>query len=127
MILDDDDIDSSPPSPLLFSTPKLNGPQTQEFLDRLLLLRHVEVADDAVNPAFLAMQREIEDLKSELVAARMQLEENEVEMRVLRQQAQAPQLGTLPPPPPDFADGFKSLSQNRRKKKRKKRSGSRQL
>ena len=117
MLLDDDDIDSSPP---LFSTPKLNGPQTQEFLDRLLRLRHVEVADDAASPAH-AMQREIEDLKSELVAARMQLEENEVEMRVLRQQMQAQQLGPLPPPPPEYADGYKFAISKKKKKKKKKR------
>ena len=43
---------SLPPTPILFSTPRPNEPLTQEFLERLLLLRHVEVADEAVSPAF---------------------------------------------------------------------------
>ena len=118
-ILDDEDNDSSPPSPLFFSTPILNGQQTQEVIDRLLRLRHVE--DDAHSPTLLAMQHEIEDLKSELVAARLQLEENEVEMRVLRQQAQTPRMGPLPPPPPGFADGY-TIAISKQKKKKKKKS-----
>ena len=87
-------------SPLLFSTPNAdaactsdNDPApsqenlTQEFLERLRRLRHddVIVADEA-RPALLALQRETDDLRSELVAARLQLEEKDIEIQELRDQ-----------------------------------------
>ena len=118
-----------PLSPLHSSTPR-PGPLTQEVVDRMLELRRVDdvVAADEARPPFLVMQREIEDLKSELAAARLQLEENDIEMCELRQQLKArPQQKYLPhpPPPQEFADGYQtSISKKKKKKMKKKRSSS---
>ena len=82
-------------SPLLYSTPNADAPPTQEvpltqtiltqeFLERLQKLRNEDVliADEA-RPAFLAIQREADELKSELLAARLQLEEKVFAMTTL--------------------------------------------
>ena len=108
-------------------------PPTQEFLERLRHLRHDEVIADEASPAFLAMQREVDDLKSELVAARLQLEEKEIMIRELRDEIHARSLqqvlppppeshvpAPLPPPPP-FADGYQPVLSKKKKKKMKKR------
>ena len=110
-------------SPLLYSTPNADAPTTQEvpltqtiltqeFLERLQKLRNddVLIADEA-RPAFLAIQREADELKSELLAARLQLEEKEMEIRELREQLQA-----QPPPPPDILQPV--ISKRKRKKMR---------
>ena len=107
-------------SPLLFSTPNAGAlptpeiPPTQEFLERLQKLRDddVVIADEA-RPAFLAMQRETDELKSQLLAARLQLEEKEIEIRELREQLQA----QPPPPPSDILQPV--ISKRKRKQIRK--------
>ena len=126
----------SPSSPLLFSTqhnppitlcstPNSDVPATQEilvpqevltqeFLERLQNLRNddVIVANDA-RPAFLALQREADDLKSELLATRLQLEEKEMEIRELQGQLKAQSRS----PPTDALQPV--ISKNKRKKMRK--------
>ena len=107
-------------SPLLYSTPNADAPTTQEvpltqtiltqeFLERLQKLRNddVLIADEA-RPAFLAIQREADDLKSELLAARLQLQEKEMEIRELREQLQA-----QPPPPSDILQAVISKKKSR--------------
>ena len=113
-------------SPLLFSTPNADVQltsdddpdppqeiQTQEFLERLHRLRQddVIVADEA-RPAFIALQRVADDLRSELLAARLQLEEKEIEIQELREQLQAL------PPSSDVLQPFISKSKRKKKKKR---------
>ena len=95
-------------SPLLFSTPTAGPPSTpeitptqdvpltQEFLERLHKLRDNDfLSAEETRPAFLVLQRETDELKSQLLAAQLQLEEKEMEIRELREQLQA-----QPPPPP---------------------------
>ena len=111
-------------SPLLFSTPNADVPSTsdndlapsqevltQEFLERLQKLRQDEVvvADEA-RPAFLSLQQVADDLRSELLAARLQLEEKEIEIRELQEQLQAIS-------PPDALQPF--ISKSKRKKMKK--------
>ena len=115
-------------SPVLTSTPR-PGPMTQEMVDRMLDLRHVDdVAVTNLQPLSLALQQENEDLKSELAAAKLQLEDYEIEMRELRQQISArPQHNAplLPPPPQDFADGYQVAISKKKTKEKKKRETAR--
>ena len=83
------------PSPVHSSTPRL-GPLTQGLVDRMLELRQVDGKDDGA-----VYRREIEDLKSELLAAQLQLEEKETVIRELRDQLLAHALQQNPPPPPN--------------------------
>ena len=89
-------------TPLLSSTPNPN-PLTQELVDRMLELRRVDdvVVADEGRPAFLSMQREMDDLKSELLAAQLQLQEKETVIRELRDQLLAQSLQQNAPPPND--------------------------
>ena len=81
------------PSPILSSTPR-PGLLTQELVNRMLELRRVDgdVVADKASPAFLAMRQEMDDLKSQLLAATIQIQE-------LQDQLLAQSLQRNPPPP----------------------------
>ena len=96
-------------SPLVSSTPK-NGPATQELVDRMLELRHVDGEDSN-----MAVRRENEELKSEVAALQIQLAEYEKELERLRQ--------PLPPPSQpgqqqleSDLEGFTSVISKKKKK-----------
>ena len=70
-------------TPILSSTPKL-GPLTQELVARLADLRHVDYV--SAGPSRICLPHEIEELKSENAALKLQHEEYEREIARLRQQ-----------------------------------------
>ena len=101
-------------APLLFSTPNMytilstqdEAAATDEMMQRLQQLRHVGDSVNAVNPDHLTLQRENEELKSELVAVRLQLEESEALILELRQHKQPPP--PLLPPSPFSDEGYEA-------------------
>ena len=113
-------------APLLFSTPNMytilstqdEAAATDEMMQRLQQLRHVGDSVNAVNPDHLTLQRENEELKSELVAVRLQLEESEALILELRQHKQPPP--PLLPPSPFNNEGYEAYVSKKKNKKNKK-------
>ena len=107
---------SSHPPPIYSSTPLNNEPNTQQFARRLAELRTVEGIDAIV------LQRENEEIKSEMVALRLQLEEQQFELDRLRSliPKQHQQQPSAPNPAPPANDYQHVISKSQQKKIRKK-------
>ena len=115
-------------SPLLSSTPH-KVPSTQEFAERLVGLRAIDLGPDPLKRENEELKLQLDDAKSELVALRLQLEENENEILRLRQQQQPPSslptppssLPALPPPPPPLPPfGYSPVTSKRKRQRQKK-------